>query len=243
MKRIDVKGQAAVAFSNAKALALRLKHLQLSPLAAMLLAALSATTLATGLFALYAMLGPTGADDGPAAPEWKPPTLAIVPLDPPKPAGADVETLSRPIFSKARKPAPKSLMATAETNLSAAPQTLSVSAIVRNKKTKQAFFVSSDAPEGSWRKIGDTVDSWTIKAIEPKEVVLQNGEQTTKVKLYADPPPADAAAALAEPKPPPQAQPLPEPPPQAPPPPESQPQAESPSESPGDGGPAPKLMR
>jgi hypothetical protein len=203
MRQIDVRAQAAAAFDLARALALRLTRLQLSPLSAILLAVLVAVTATTGLFALNATLGPSASDDGAVAPDWKPPTLAIVALDPPKPASADLESLSRPIFSKSRKPSPKAAVTPALVSESAAPGALSVTAIVRNRKTAQAFFVSPDAPDGAWRKVGDTVGSWLITAIAPMEVVLQGGGQTTKVKLYADPAPAVDTAAPTAPLPPP----------------------------------------
>jgi hypothetical protein len=234
MRKIDVRGQAAIAFDHAKALALRLKHLQMSPLSAMLLAGLSAVALITGLFALYAILGPTGVDDGPAAPEWKPPTLAIVPLEPPKPANVDVEALSRPIFSKSRKPSPKAAAAPSETNLSAAPGTMSVTAIVRDKNTSRAFLISSDAPEGAWRKIGDTVENWTVTAIAPREVILRSGDQSAKLPLYGDPAVAADAAATVIPPPPP----LPPPPPSP-----LQPQSNPPLEPDDAPKTRPKLLR
>ena len=51
-----------------------------------------------------------------------------------------------------------------------------------------AFIISSEAPEGVWKKVGDMVDAWTIKSIAPSELVLKSGERLAKLKLYADPP-------------------------------------------------------
>lgn len=194
MKRLEVKTHIADLLRNASTLATRLKRLQLSPLSGILLAALSTMTLGMTLFAAYAIFGPAGSESGAAAPNWTPPTLAVVELDPPKPASADVETLSRPIFTKNRKPSPKAPPApTDTTNISSAPNGMTVTAIVKNRKVTQAFLISSDSPEGAWRKVGDVVDSWTVTSIAQAEVILQNSGQTTKVKLYADPPGAESA--------------------------------------------------
>ncbi|HEY8127039.1 MAG TPA: hypothetical protein VIF88_16650 [Methylocystis sp.] len=183
----DMVGQTA-------RLATLLKQARLSPLSAMILAFLLATTLMGGLFALSAIFGSNGLDSEVVAPDWKPPTLAIGELDPPKPASADVEALSRPIFSRSRRPSPKSANLQVDSDISPnaiAPGGLTVSAIVENKEMHQAYVVSSDAPEGTWRKVGDTVDSWTISRIDRHEVILKSGQQTTSIKLYPDPPPID----------------------------------------------------
>jgi hypothetical protein len=192
----------ANALQNGRARLSGLTHLRLSPLSAIALALLSASTLGMALLAIYAIHGPLGPDSGAGVPDWTPPSLAVVELDPPKPASADVESLSRPIFSKNRKPGPKA--ATAPTAQTAAvpdaPPGLAVTAIVRDRKTSRAFVVSAEAPEGAWRKVGDVVDSWTVTTIAPTEVVLQSGGQLSKVKLYREA--ADAADAAAPGAPP-----------------------------------------
>lgn len=177
--------------THAARLAAPMKQARLSPLSAMILAFLLATTLIAGLFAISAIFGSNGLDAEVAAPDWKPPTLAIGELDPPKPASADVETLSRPIFSRSRRPSPRASKSQSEADLSPnaiTPGGLTVSAIVKNKEMHQAYVVSLDTPEGAWRKVGDTVDSWTISRIDRREVILRSGEQTTSIKLYPDPP-------------------------------------------------------
>ncbi len=201
---------------------------RLSPLMTIILAALGFMTLLVTLFALYALLGPTGAETEGAGPDWKSPTLAIVELEPPKPDSADVQTLTRPIFSKSRKPFPKSAARPASEAVvaSTAPSGVTVAAIVRKGKIAQAFVLSPDAPEGAWRKIGDTVDSWTIKAIAADELTLRNGGAAATLKLYSDaavdePPDAPNPSPLG---PQGQTQSFPPPPPPAPPPPGAPPQ-------------------
>lgn len=190
MNAEEIKGRASQLIARAIKRAAPPQETHLSPLSLMLLGALATTTLAAGLFALYALLGPDGSDKVPAAPDWTPQTLAIVELDPPKPASADVEALSRPIFSKSRRPSPKAAKTPDVANIvetAAAPTGLTVSAIVKRKIASQAFVVSMDTPEGAWRKVGDTIDSWTVTSIEPDRVILKNGGRTTKLQLYADP--------------------------------------------------------
>lgn len=186
--RDRVKIRISESLSKTRAMLSRLKQWRLSPLSAILLALLSAVTVGTALFAAAALLWPVSSSGGAAVPDWTPPTLAVVELDPPKPPSADVETLSRPIFSKTRKPSPKAAVAVDAANISEAPTGVVVTAIVRNKKVTQAFMISTEAPDGAWRKEGDQVDSWTLHKILPAEVVLQSGDRLTKVKLYTPPP-------------------------------------------------------
>ncbi|BDV34769.1 hypothetical protein [Methylocystis iwaonis] len=174
---------------------------RLSPLSAIMLAVLAAATLLAALFAAFAFLGPIGSEATVSAPDWTPPTLSVAELAPPKPASADTETLSRPIFSKNRKPAPKSAKAAAPmaAEMAAAPPGLTVSAIVKNKNVTQAFVTSPESPDGFWKKIGETIDSWTVSAIESDGVVLTNGAQTARIKLYPDPAPSTADGMFAAP--------------------------------------------
>jgi hypothetical protein len=193
MSRFDVKerlaGIADRAGGVAQALAIPLQQAHLSPLSAMVLAMLGLTTLASILFAAYAFLGSLGSNADVKAPDWAPPTLAVGDLDPPKPPSADVETLSRPIFTKSRRPSPKAAapQVAPETGpVSETPSGVTVSAIVKNRDGAQAFIVSPESPDGAWKRIGDTVDSWTIAIIAGSEILLKSGERAAKLKLYAE---------------------------------------------------------
>lgn len=185
---------------DARAMFSRLKQWRLSPLSAIVLAVLSAITAGTALFAAVALLWPSGWDSGVVVPDWNPPSLAVVELDPPKPASADVEALSRPIFFKNRKPGPKAAAAPDNANISDAPTGLAVTAIVKDKSVAQAFVTSSETPEGSWHKVGDAVGSWTLHKILHTEVVFQSGDQLTRVKLYTPPPEAQDGATQEPPR-------------------------------------------
>lgn len=177
----------------------RIAPIRLSPLSRIVLGALAAATLAAAGFAAYALLGPEAEDAQSAAPDWKPPTLAIVELEPPTPASADIQTLSRPIFSKNRRPAPRTAAPRAENAETAetlgTPSGLTVGAIVKRGSVSHAFVISSDAPDGEWKKVGDKVDAWTISAIKAMELILNDGERSMKLKLYAEPPASDPAPA------------------------------------------------
>lgn len=192
MSRVEKIGRVAdIARGGARTLAAPLHQAHLSPLSGMILAFLLATAVGAGVFAAYAILGPISSDDGATAPDWTPPTLAVGELDPPKPASADVETLSRPIFSKSRKPAAKAARPQAPVEsvpTATAPNGLTVGAIFRGKKTSQAYLISADTPEGAWKKVGDTIDSWTIKAIRHQEVILESGGRSAKLPLYPSDP-------------------------------------------------------
>jgi hypothetical protein len=214
MRRFDVKERLASVAGRAQdlteALAIPLQQAHLSPLRAMVLAFLGLSTFVSALFAAYAFLGSLGSNADVKAPDWAPPTLAVGELDPPKPPNEDVETLSRPIFTKSRRPSPKAAapQVAPETGpISETPSGVSVSAIVKNRDGAQAFIVSPESPDGAWKKIGDTVDSWTIATIAGAEITLKNGERAAKLKLYAE-----EQAQPAPPEQPPQPEP-PQPPP------------------------------
>jgi hypothetical protein len=163
---------------------------RLSPLKKIVLALLFAAASSAGLFAAYALLGPEGADTPISAPEWKPPTLAVGELDPPKPAAADVQALSRPLFTKNRRPPPKVANVPAVPDAfgqAAAPNGYTVSAIMTDKKKSQAYIVSGESLQGAWKKVGETVDSWTVSAINPADLILKSGSQSMKLKLYGEP--------------------------------------------------------
>lgn len=188
MRKISLKGSARIAVNPARFVANGLRYFHISPLWAICLSILCSIFLAAGLFALRAALGRIDRYDSFSTPEWKPPSLEITGLNPQKVANADVQSLSRPIFSKSRRPSPKAANPGSLGNGSTDIDGISVTAIVLSKKTIEAFFVSANSPEGTWRKVGDTVDAWTITAIAPKEITLQSAGQMKILKLYADNP-------------------------------------------------------
>jgi len=189
---------------------------RLSPLMGLILASLLAMTAGAGLFVAVVILWPESPGSESAAPDWKPPTLAVVELDPPKPASADVQTLSRPIFSKNRRPAPKAAPKGGgeAATTAGAPAGVTVGAIVRSGKVNHAFIISPSSPDGEWKTVGDMVESWSISAIAATELTLRNGDEAAKLTLYSDAtegPPDSASPAPPESK----AEPAPKAPPEA----------------------------
>lgn len=196
---------------------------RLSPLLTMILGLLAATTVFAALFATYALVGPLGSEAETTAPEWNPPTLEIGELAPPKPDSAYEQSLTRPIFSKNRKPMPKSAGRPTEALATGdGPVGVTVNAIVKRGKRSQAFVVSSETPEGEWKKVGDSIESWTISAIGSDDLTVTNGDKAAKLKLYSDVAPDEPPGAATPPGYP-TAPTLPVPPPQTIPPPEQPP--------------------
>lgn len=173
--------------------------LGLSPLMTMTLALLAALAVGAGVFVVYSFTseGPSPAD---VASEWRPPARDGHSALDSKPASADVHTLSRPIFSKSRRPAPAAKEGprkeTAATIVELPPG-VSVRAIAKTGKSLQAFVASSDKPEGGWLKTGDSVEGWTIHKIDRLHVILESDGRSAELKLYPNPsdrpsPPANA---------------------------------------------------
>lgn len=168
------------------------KAARLSPLMAGALLALSFAAVAAAAFAAYALLGSSDEAAQSAAPDWKPPTLASVEPPPPKSPSGDVQTLSRPIFSKNRKPSIKAPSAPAAESIpavtTAAPADLTLAAIVKHGDVTSAFVISGSTPDGEWKKVGDMVDAWTVAAISDADLTLKSGDQAVKLRLFPDPP-------------------------------------------------------
>jgi hypothetical protein len=155
------------------------------------LGALSLAAVSAGGFAANALLGPRNLPADAASQDWKPPKLAIVELPPPKSASADAQTLTRPIFSKNRRPSHKAPAAPAAPPLvptAAAPGDLTLAAIVKHGGVSSAFIISGSAPDGEWKKVGDTVDAWTVAAISDADLTLKSGDQAVKLRLFPGPP-------------------------------------------------------
>jgi hypothetical protein len=169
--------------------ALDLPHLQkflvglrLSPLMTMGLAGLAALNVVCALFALHAMFA--SMEGAKSASGWQPPGLGSNEVVLTAPAQEDTQTLSRPIFSKSRRPAPKSASAP-RTNVGASSlSNWSLAAIVRHRDAAFALIITESVPEGKWVQTGESYEGWTIADMDDGELTLQNGQQTAKLKLY-----------------------------------------------------------
>ena len=180
-----MRKQAAVTAEFGR-LAPKLAALRLSPLMGMFLSALCALVLFAALFAIQSVTVSPQLDSPPSA-EWRLPTLdAIVPIQINAPT-ADMQTLSRPIFAKSRRPAVQQSKTTSEEVSVVPPPTgLQVAAITIFNTEKRAFLISSSLPEGEWFASGEKIDEWTIADMEESSLTLKNGSQSIRLRLYPE---------------------------------------------------------
>lgn len=191
-----------------ESLAAVLIALRLSPLMAMLLGCLGALLLAAFVFVIRAVDGPDLIEQPPNA-EWRLPNLAAAAHNQAKPASADVQTLTRPIFAKSRRPSPKSQEAESERSDPTAPPPagLALAAIAKFRNVEQAFIVANSFPEGKWLGVGEQVEGWTIADMNRFELTLKNGERSVRLQLYpTDPQPPPKPRSAPEPQDPPEPQ-------------------------------------
>jgi len=168
-------------------LAAKLRARRLSPLMAAVLAALSIFVLAGGVYAAGALAGlttspaPSTADSG-----WRPPALAALEPQPPKPPRDDKQILERPLFSKSRRPAPaKSAVAEKPGETAAAATPLAVAGIVRSRAGARVF-LSTSAGDGDWYGVGEIIAGWTVAEIGRIDLTVTSGDKRAQVKLYPD---------------------------------------------------------
>lgn len=161
-----------------------LEDLRLSPLTTIAIVAFCILDAGAALFLLRAAMRPIGLQAAPQA-AWRLPTLAP---DAPKKemsAKADVQTLTRPIFFKSRRPP---VNARAEAAQVAEPPVesaqLTVSAIAKAGRAERAFLLSSAATEGRWLAVGEEIDGWTLAEVHTSEVVLRSGDSLVRLNLY-----------------------------------------------------------
>jgi hypothetical protein len=161
--------------------------IRLSPLTA---GALCALLTADCLAALYAYKGAVSplAHDSVVKAQWRAPTIANLPSAMAARPNADAQTLTRPLFSKSRRAAPRAGQtaaadAAATTSGAPLPAGLNLKAIVFRNRKGSAFLACDALPEGKWIKEGDVFRDWTVAALHPLDVVLKNGERLQKLML------------------------------------------------------------
>jgi hypothetical protein len=178
--RIDEAMARLRAFANASGL---------SPLVGLGLALLVMFDVAALAFAIGAVIVDVEAN----APkmDWRPPSVAPRGGDGTRAASEDVETLSRPVFFKSRRPPPA---AKGRNSSAALPRSepglldgVTLSAIVTTGETSRAFVISVSAPDGRWLGVGEDIDGWSVAEINSSELVLSNGRQSTSLPLYPAP--------------------------------------------------------
>jgi hypothetical protein len=175
------------------------KAKRLSPLMLATLALLANTTVLSALFLLRALLGWGEPAALPTA-DWRPPAAPLTASAPSAPPAQDVQTLTRPIFAKSRRPTPEKKNETASAaKVAGPPPALALQAIVLANGASRAYLVGRGGASGDWYLVGQVVEEWTISEIRAFELTLKAGERTATLSLYPDTP----SPSEAETKPPP----------------------------------------
>ncbi len=165
---------------------------------------------ASGLFDLasFGVLGKgvfsTGLAEKDIRADWRPPTLTQYEALAAKPADADVQTLTRPIFSKTRKPylsKDKKQTSVAAPVPAAAPADLKLLGLAKSKDVQSAFIVSGSTPGGKWCAVGSEIDGWKVTQMQNSEVKLQSGDRTVQLSLYPEPSEPQSPETQERPKP------------------------------------------
>ncbi len=163
------------------------KAKRLSPLMLAALSLLSVTSTLSALFFLRALIG-WGEAAPLTAPEWRPPSASFLTPLASAPAPTDIQTLTRPIFAKSRRPAPKAVETASPERAAGPPPALTVQAIVLSNGAWRAYLLDHGGANGEWYLVGQLIDGWTISEIRASELTLKSGERTAVLSLYPEPP-------------------------------------------------------
>jgi hypothetical protein len=159
---------------------------RLSPLMGALLGVLFSSTSMAAYYACHAILSPLATDPA-AKSEWRAPTALAVSAAVSVSDRTDTQTLTRPIFSKSRRPSTRDdqqgVAGAAPAPAAPLPSGLGLKAIVVHGDAKSAFMVCDSFPDGKWMKAGETIQSWTISAIHTLHVVLKSGERSSQLTI------------------------------------------------------------
>jgi hypothetical protein len=122
--------------------------------------------------------------------EWRPPTLSALAPPPSTPAGLDEQTLTRPIFTKSRRPSSSARQASMEStaHTESAPPGFALGAIIGFGPSKRAYLLGHGATAGEWLSVGEMFEGWTIAEIGELNLTLKSGARIAILKLYPDPP-------------------------------------------------------
>jgi hypothetical protein len=115
---------------------------------------------------------------------WRAPASSMfVPL-PSSAAAKDVQTLTRPLFAKSRRPgSPSANAGRGPADSGGPPPPLKVEAIVRANETARAYLIRS-GEHGDWYSVGQSIEGRTITEIHASAVRLTSGTRSAKVSLY-----------------------------------------------------------
>ena len=115
-------------------------------------------------------------------------------LRPEKPLALS-EALTRPLFSRSRRPFDPVQAIVAAAVVAPVPQPaapppdasqLSVRGILIEGASRQALIVTPEFPDGVWMTTGAEVMGWKITGLGPNGITLKTGQQGVDLKLYVD---------------------------------------------------------
>jgi hypothetical protein len=159
---------------------------RLSPLMGAVLGVLFSSTSMAAYFACRAILSPLATDPVTKS-EWRAPTALAVSTAVSILDRMDTQTLTRPIFSKSRRPSARDdqqgVAGAAPAPAAPLPPGLSLKAVVVHGDAKSAFVVCESFPDGKWMKAGETIQGWTIAAIHAQDVILKSGERSSQLAI------------------------------------------------------------
>jgi hypothetical protein len=162
---------------------------RLSPAMAALLVVFTGLDVTAAVFALDSFSDPSLRAVG-NTPEWHPPVLGNAAPPASKATNAYVETLSRPIFAKNRRPPILIKAAGGPVRPIKEPPTPSIdftlAGVTISPLVTKAFIIGGSNPTGIWVNVGAQVAGWTVANIEPASLTLRNGDKTIQVQLYPD---------------------------------------------------------
>jgi hypothetical protein len=180
---------------------------RLSPLMISVLGALLIFASLTGFYAFHSIMSPLAIDPVSRS-EWRAPTVANESAAASPAHLTDAQTLTRPIFSKSRRPDVHDDQHARESLSMASPPPLPTGLIVRAVvvlgENKSAYVVCDSFPDGKWMKEGESIQNWTISAVHDLYLILKNGEHTSQLILdYSEkgltPPETRAAESASDP--------------------------------------------
>lgn len=153
-----------------------------SPLMMIILLCEAALTALAATFAASAYFGRETPKVGPSV-AWKAPTFASIALTHDH-SSVDLHTLSRPIFSRIRRPQSAASPRALDPASPSPPARVSLKAIVKYRSLAKAFLTSANTPQGEWKIVGDKFESWTVHQIEQDGLAIRNGTQLLQYSLY-----------------------------------------------------------
>jgi len=175
-----------------------LTPVRIAPLQVGLLGVLSLSTVSAAYFALSSIFSPIS-HEVIAKAEWHAPSVLEAARTAVAPSAHDEQTLTRPIFSKTRRPqsVESQAVVTKDAPIHAAPLPagISVKAVAIAGNARSAFLIWDAFPEGKWMREGEAIQGWTVSSVRKLDLILQSGEQSSRLIIDY----SGNGAALAEP--------------------------------------------